>query len=932
MVVKELHGVHGTYSAKRGCQLIKYMITKGDHLKDNARTRQSISWLKVVAASLLLVVSAKTIAERISDIRNTPHNLSKTGTGTVKADAETQVCVFCHTPHGATQATQGGAALKAPLWNRAVPAGTTYTTPYTSSSLDAKDISNHLNSQPGGSSVLCLSCHDGTIALGNVNVLMGQAPATIAMSGAGPGGTMPAGAGATSGFTRVIGNDLSNDHPISLTYSSALANADGELRVPNANQQISASNLPSGRTVGVGLRGVPVGTRPLIPLEPTGTGVTPNGQMQCATCHDPHLRETDEATLGKQKFLRGSRFQVGAPAGGTYDAANDIICLACHDKAGLAWAYSAHANPAVANETYKSTGTPNPATVRDFPANIPVWKASCLNCHDTHTVKGAGRLLREGTDNTSAPKLGGNPAQEETCYQCHSDSASSILSNVTEVPNVKSDFSLAIRMPIKSIDQAAGSEKHDIGGIFNDSATGGPNCTISSQCGKDFVESQAKLGKGSLNIDNRHAECTDCHNPHRVIKNRLSVSNPAIPDAAGTHDHDNATAPHTNLLSGALKGSWGVEPVYGSTVFGAASVPNAFVVKRGNPPIGGATTVGQSYATREYQICYKCHSNYAFDDNGKPQSLNTLPALGGAGRTPSGTNGLLFYTNQAMEFQAPAIDRGEPGGNHRSWHPVMDVTGRTAAARGGLNADTWLAPWRNNGGANIGAQTMYCSDCHGSGTANGSAVPNGGENGAPWGPHGSGNNFLLKGGWSVNTGNDSATGVGTPGDLCFKCHDFDQYARVDGPLLQSGWNDGSSKLNLHKYHNGRVKQFRCRLCHVAVPHGWKNKAFLANLNDVGPEAMCRATVPGQAYGDNKITNPACAVGQPIPAGTQICTYKSATSMDCGAPEPYFNPPYYNGAVLQIKNWKASNTYSSADCGNSSSDGPGWMGSACASVK
>jgi hypothetical protein len=42
-----------------------------------------------------------------------------------------------------------------------------------------------------------------------------------------------------------------------------------------------------------------------------------------------------------------------------------------------------------------------------------VWKASCLNCHDTHTVQGARRLLREGTDSTAVPKTGGNPALEQ---------------------------------------------------------------------------------------------------------------------------------------------------------------------------------------------------------------------------------------------------------------------------------------------------------------------------------------------------------------------------------------------------------------------------------------------------------------------------------------------------------------------------------------
>jgi len=106
----------------------------------------------------LVMVAGSVWAERISDIRNTPHNLSVSGPGTVKATSETQVCVFCHTPHGATQGVT-------PLWNRQL-SNQTYT-PYTSSSLDANAIQGSLD-QPGGSSKLCLSCHDGTIALGSV--------------------------------------------------------------------------------------------------------------------------------------------------------------------------------------------------------------------------------------------------------------------------------------------------------------------------------------------------------------------------------------------------------------------------------------------------------------------------------------------------------------------------------------------------------------------------------------------------------------------------------------------------------------------------------------------------------------------------------------------------------------------------------------------
>src|SRR5690349_467702 len=102
---------------------------------------------------MLLAFPSVVVADRIADIRNTKHNLSATGPGTLKATTETQVCVFCHTPHGATQGVT-------PLWNRQL-SNQTYTT-YTSSSLDANAIQGSLD-QPGGSSKLCLSCHDGTL-------------------------------------------------------------------------------------------------------------------------------------------------------------------------------------------------------------------------------------------------------------------------------------------------------------------------------------------------------------------------------------------------------------------------------------------------------------------------------------------------------------------------------------------------------------------------------------------------------------------------------------------------------------------------------------------------------------------------------------------------------------------------------------------------
>ena len=85
-------------------------------------------------------------------------------------------------------------------------------------------------------------------------------------------------------------------------------------------------------------------------------------------------------------------------------------------------------------------------------------------------------------------------------------------------------------------------------------------------------------------------------------------------------------------------------------------------------------------------------------------------------------------------------------------------------------------------------------------------------------------------------------------------------------------------------------------CHVAVPHGWKNKAFLVNLNDVGPEAG-------------------------LAAGTQITTIN-------GDNDFYDQGPYYRNAKLMIQNFQTSGNWSSNDCGETGSRGREWMRDVC----
>ncbi|MCB1958697.1 MAG: hypothetical protein KDG55_23740, partial [Rhodocyclaceae bacterium] len=202
-------------------------------------------------------------------------------------------------------------------------------------------------------------------------------------------------------------------------------------------------------------------------------------------------------------------------------------------------------------------------------------------------------------------RQGGNPALENTCYQCHTASAKSVLASVLQVPDIESSFARAIRMPITTAEQGAATEAHEISGHFND---GSVDCTTATnRCGADFLESRDTLRE-------RHAECTDCHNPHRVIRNRLFNGNAASPDAAGTHRHDETSGyTHTNLASGVLRGSWGVEPIYGSTSF--QQLPSGYTVKRGDPGASVDTSVSTPFVTRENQICLKCHSNYGYTHN-----------------------------------------------------------------------------------------------------------------------------------------------------------------------------------------------------------------------------------------------------------------------------------------------------------------------------
>src|SRR3990172_1617778 len=147
----------------------------------------------------------------------------------------TEVCVFCHTPHF-------GRVDTAPLWNRGSSA-TGYVAYGTT-------VGGTAITSVGGSSLACLSCHDGVTTLDNIinkpgkgsrtngtgadmGWVFGEIGTGDTIGGTTAGGDTPG--GATKGASRLnIGAandnvrnaaavDLSNDHPINVTYAGGTA-------------------------------------------------------------------------------------------------------------------------------------------------------------------------------------------------------------------------------------------------------------------------------------------------------------------------------------------------------------------------------------------------------------------------------------------------------------------------------------------------------------------------------------------------------------------------------------------------------------------------------------------------------------------------------------------------------------------------------------
>ena len=384
---------------------------------------------RLFVSVLFFSLTLLSLGSALGGIETSKHNLSVSGTGDIRAVSETQICVFCHIPHNASPA--------APLWNREDP-GLNYI-PYTSSTTDA------MPGQPTGDSLLCLSCHDGTIALGDLLSRDVDIAMTLGAT------TMPA------DRRSHLGTDLSDDHPVSFNYADA-ADLDEQLVSPfPLNEAVKldrygqlqctschdphddtysnflvmdAVNGELCETCHVIFHGATPHQNSTATWDGTGTNPWPNtewGTVQenaCFNCHTPHAAARPERLLKHAK--------------------EEDICLVCHNG------HVAESDVFAALQKISVHPLDLATSEHDPTESVLVGNrhVECQDCHNGHAVlpdAGDGDPSGTLTDVAGIDIFGSviDPISNEyqLCFRCHGDTQANVYtSRLVPEPNVRSDF------------------------------------------------------------------------------------------------------------------------------------------------------------------------------------------------------------------------------------------------------------------------------------------------------------------------------------------------------------------------------------------------------------------------------------------------------------------------------------------------------------
>lgn len=271
----------------------------------------------LLAVALAIAPAASWAATPGAGLNGTAHDFAGGNGIATNVPGGVGVCTYCHTPHKALSTQL--------LWNHTLSTNTfSWDVAKTTAGTDFPRVAGNTYKGP---SAKCLSCHDGSVAVGDIAWYKEQAWPTASGLVAYPGGLPTSGgtlaadfkmgdAGSdTSQFMIGPGGNMAGNHPVMMPYSY--------------NQASNTYNASAG---GAGLvltewqaNPASLGTSHIRLFNDDGSGNITAGAVagrtgiECSSCHDPHNKATDD-----DWFLRG-KMQGSSQADG-------YICLQCHIK------------------------------------------------------------------------------------------------------------------------------------------------------------------------------------------------------------------------------------------------------------------------------------------------------------------------------------------------------------------------------------------------------------------------------------------------------------------------------------------------------------------------------------------------------------------------------------------------------------------------
>ena len=246
--------------------------------------------LALVAAAGILAAASTSFALVAGGKHDMRTGSSAVLTGGTKAAAGTQICVYCHAPHGAYSAL--------PLWNRSQPTNAASFILYSNSGMANTTYKTGFTSD--SPSLFCMSCHDGVTS---VNAVKNVPPAATGALATG----MVGGDGALGNGTLNIGNSAANTGHVTHPINFAVTNTTSQNDLWNVNADGTMGNAGSlgSTTVGSSLM------LPLYAVARTGS-ITVKNSVECSSCHSVH-------NYDNSPFLRATM-------------AASALCLGCHNK------------------------------------------------------------------------------------------------------------------------------------------------------------------------------------------------------------------------------------------------------------------------------------------------------------------------------------------------------------------------------------------------------------------------------------------------------------------------------------------------------------------------------------------------------------------------------------------------------------------------